>query len=73
MSCFLSLLVIDISDIDISLHRKVLEQRDEIYEKIAQYLQLKNIIERLQVIQKSFQPVYSTLQSCDVLLCCSRH
>ncbi|KAF7244038.1 Protein UXT, partial [Varanus komodoensis] len=28
--------------------RKVLEQRDEIYEKIAQYLQLKNIIERLQ-------------------------
>ncbi|XP_013924794.1 PREDICTED: protein UXT isoform X1 [Thamnophis sirtalis] len=28
--------------------KKVLEQRDEIYEKIAQYLQLKNIIERLQ-------------------------
>ncbi|XP_067881201.1 protein UXT [Heterodontus francisci] len=28
--------------------QKVLEQRDEVYEKIAQYLQLKNIIERLQ-------------------------
>ncbi|XP_058026584.1 protein UXT isoform X3 [Ahaetulla prasina] len=28
--------------------KKVLEQRDEIYEKIAQYLQLKNVIERLQ-------------------------
>ncbi|GCC45599.1 hypothetical protein chiPu_0029669, partial [Chiloscyllium punctatum] len=27
---------------------KVLEQRDEIYEKIAQHLQLKNVIERLQ-------------------------
>ncbi|XP_006625349.1 protein UXT [Lepisosteus oculatus] len=26
----------------------VLEQRDEIYEKIAQYLQLKNVIESLQ-------------------------
>ncbi|XP_059500300.1 protein UXT [Stegostoma tigrinum] len=28
--------------------KKVLEQRDEIYEKIAQHLQLKNVIERLQ-------------------------
>ncbi|XP_015272766.1 PREDICTED: protein UXT [Gekko japonicus] len=28
--------------------QKVLEQRDEVYEKIAQYLQLKNVIERLQ-------------------------
>nr|XP_060618771.1 protein UXT [Anolis sagrei ordinatus] len=28
--------------------QKVLEQRDEVYEKIAQYLQLKNMIERLQ-------------------------
>ncbi|XP_053226810.1 protein UXT isoform X2 [Podarcis raffonei] len=28
--------------------RKVLEQRDQVYEKMAQYLQLKNIIERLQ-------------------------
>lgn len=28
--------------------QKVLEQRDVIYEKIAQYLQLKNVIERLQ-------------------------
>ncbi|XP_043936217.1 protein UXT [Protopterus annectens] len=28
--------------------QKVLEQRDEVYEKISQYLQLKNIIERLQ-------------------------
>ncbi|KAJ7317567.1 hypothetical protein JRQ81_003729 [Phrynocephalus forsythii] len=28
--------------------KKVLEQRDEVYEKIAQYLQLKNVIERLQ-------------------------
>ncbi|XP_059814479.1 protein UXT isoform X1 [Hypanus sabinus] len=27
---------------------QVLEQRDEVYEKIAQYLQLKNVIERLQ-------------------------
>ncbi|XP_041037411.1 protein UXT [Carcharodon carcharias] len=28
--------------------QKVLEQRDEVYEKIAQYLELKNVIERLQ-------------------------
>ncbi|XP_072343937.1 protein UXT isoform X2 [Scyliorhinus torazame] len=28
--------------------RKVLQQRDEVFEKIAQYLQLKNVIERLQ-------------------------
>ncbi|XP_048346015.1 protein UXT [Sphaerodactylus townsendi] len=28
--------------------QKVLEQRDEVYEKIAQYLQLKSVIERLQ-------------------------
>ncbi|XP_078520908.1 protein UXT isoform X1 [Lissotriton helveticus] len=28
--------------------QKVLEQRDVIYEKIAQYLQLKNVVERLQ-------------------------
>ncbi|KAJ1095853.1 hypothetical protein NDU88_001003 [Pleurodeles waltl] len=28
--------------------QKVLEQRDTIYEKIAQYLQLKNVVERLQ-------------------------
>ncbi|XP_054859151.1 protein UXT [Eublepharis macularius] len=28
--------------------QKVLEQRDEVYEKIAQYLQLKTVIERLQ-------------------------
>lgn len=28
--------------------QKVLEQRDEVYEKIAQHLQLKNVIERLQ-------------------------
>ncbi|KAK6467224.1 protein UXT [Huso huso] len=28
--------------------QKVLEQRDEVYEKIAQYLQLKNVIESLQ-------------------------
>ncbi|XP_048872691.1 protein UXT [Brienomyrus brachyistius] len=28
--------------------QKVLEQRDEVYEKIAQYLQLKNTIESLQ-------------------------
>ncbi|XP_020653288.1 protein UXT [Pogona vitticeps] len=30
--------------------QKVLEQRDEVYEKIAQYLQLKNVIERLQEV-----------------------
>ncbi|XP_066566166.1 protein UXT isoform X2 [Amia ocellicauda] len=28
--------------------QKILEQRDELYEKIAQYLQLKNVIESLQ-------------------------
>ncbi|XP_053329450.1 protein UXT [Spea bombifrons] len=28
--------------------RKVLENRDAVYEKISQYLQLKNVIERLQ-------------------------
>ncbi|XP_051865820.1 protein UXT [Pristis pectinata] len=28
--------------------KKVLEQRDEVYEQIAQYLQLKNVIERVQ-------------------------
>ncbi|XP_038667925.1 protein UXT-like [Scyliorhinus canicula] len=28
--------------------QKVLEQRDDVYEKVAQYLQLKNVIERLQ-------------------------
>lgn len=28
--------------------QKVLEQREEVYEKIAQFLQLKNVIERLQ-------------------------
>ncbi|KAE8581992.1 hypothetical protein XENTR_v10019897 [Xenopus tropicalis] len=28
--------------------RKVLESRDAVYEKISQYLQLKNVIERLQ-------------------------
>lgn len=28
--------------------QNVLEQRDEVYQKISQYLQLKNIIERLQ-------------------------
>ncbi|XP_061470424.1 protein UXT [Rhineura floridana] len=28
--------------------QKVLEQREEVYEKIAQYLQLKNVIERFQ-------------------------
>lgn len=29
--------------------RKVLEQRDAVYEKISQYLQLKNTIQSLQV------------------------
>lgn len=29
--------------------RKVLEQRDSVYEKISQYLQLKNTIQSLQV------------------------
>lgn len=31
------------------LHRKVLEQRDSVYEKISQYLQLKSVIQSLQV------------------------
>lgn len=30
--------------------RKVLEQRDAVYEKIAQYLQLKNTIQSIQVV-----------------------
>ncbi|KAF3861052.1 hypothetical protein F7725_001307 [Dissostichus mawsoni] len=32
--------------------QKVLEQRDTVYEKISQYLQLKNTIQSLQVCQK---------------------
>ncbi|XP_069796305.1 protein UXT [Narcine bancroftii] len=32
--------------------QKVLEQRDEVYEQIAQNLQLKNVIERLQESEK---------------------
>lgn len=33
----------------------MLEQREEVYEKIAQFLQLKNVIERLQVTLNCFQ------------------
>lgn len=29
--------------------RKVLEHRDKVYEQLAKYLQLRNVIERLQV------------------------
>lgn len=42
-----------------SFHRKVLEQRDSVYEKISQYLQLKSIIQSLQVL--------FLLQSCQSL------
>ncbi|KAG8546611.1 hypothetical protein GDO81_030234 [Engystomops pustulosus] len=31
--------------------RRVLENRDSVYEKISQYLQLKNVIERLQELE----------------------
>lgn len=43
------------------LPRKVLEQREEVYEKIAQYLQLKNVIERMQVAWNCFQCFIFTL------------
>lgn len=35
-------------------HRKVLEQRDSVYEKISQYLQLRSIIQSLQVLLCTF-------------------
>ncbi len=34
--------------------RKILDQRDSVYEKIAQYLQLKNTIKSIQVFYLSF-------------------
>lgn len=34
-------------------YRKVLEQRDAVYEKTSQYLQLKNTIQSLQVRDKT--------------------
>lgn len=43
--------------------RKVLEQRDGVYEKIAQYLQLKNTITSIQVLYiLLFYSLYSSLQ-----------
>lgn len=52
--------------------RKVLEQRDQVYEKISQYLQLKNTIQSLQVLTRFCSQRWvgrKDVSLCDIFLC----
>uniref|UniRef100_A0A8C6TBL9 Ubiquitously-expressed, prefoldin-like chaperone n=1 Tax=Neogobius melanostomus TaxID=47308 RepID=A0A8C6TBL9_9GOBI len=42
------------------LHRKVLDQRDSVYEKISQYLQLKNTLQSLTSVLLTHSLTHST-------------
>lgn len=47
-------------------HRKVLEQRDSVYEKISQYLQLRSIIQSVQVLFCPFYVVVVFVRAVDL-------